>query len=357
MIIKAGIPIQKISCNIEKKIPSLMKDYNIPGLSLVIIKNSKILLNFEFGVKNKITQEPITLSTVFEAASLSKTIIAYVALQMCKAKVLNLDRPLRAYLSKPYHNDPSNLSIVTLRHILSHTAGFPTSNLKIDETLKLEFLPGTHFNYSGESFQYLGFVIEQISGVPLAKYIEDTVFNPLGMTDSSFIWKNSYNVQSATPHNQQGVPVTKWKPKKAVASFSLHTTSIDFSKFLIAVIQESKHNIDQEIPHMLDISIHINKNIAWGLGWGIEKTVDRDLFWHSGDNGGFQCIALGCLAQEFGFVLMTNSTNGHKLYSKIFDLLLGGVHPLITWEEFDSNELIEENQENYLSNWWKFYDI
>ena len=66
-----------------------------------------------------------------------------------------MDQPLSAYLPSPESDEPL-LSAVTLRHVLSHTGGFPTPNLKPGDPLKLEFYPGSHFAYSGESYSYLG---------------------------------------------------------------------------------------------------------------------------------------------------------------------------------------------------------
>ena len=234
MVQEANIPNQGQYMFDTKHLISLSglaKAYDIPGLSLALISDKKIA-TFEYGVKNSISRDPVISSTVFEAASLSKPVIAYAALKLCENGLLEMDQPLSTYLPSLKSDDPF-LSAVTLRHILSHTGGFPTANLKPGESLKLEFSPGSQFAYSGEGFCYLGRVIEQITGDSLASYMQEHVLTPLKMNNSSFIWRKSYVAQAASPHDRKGQPTEKWKPVKAVASFSLHTTASDYAKFMI----------------------------------------------------------------------------------------------------------------------------
>lgn len=317
-------------------------EYGIPGLSVALIHDQTIS-SLEWGVKNSQSQDPVVSSTVFEGASLSKPLIAYAALQLCKEGLLNLDLPLHTYLS-PLDDNPY-LAVLTLRHILSHTSGFPTGNLKPGEPLILESKPGNRFAYSGESFRYLGRIIEQITGMDLATYMQNHVFYPLQMEDSSFVWEERYAAQIASPHNGKGQPMEKWRPSLAIASCSLHTTASDFAKFMIRA--------QQEFPEMSSVSHQVNESIGWGLGWGIEMTSDgSQSIWHSGDNGTFQCLAFQ--NGQIGFVILTNSVNGMKIYRQLFPLLVGGHHPLLDWEQFDFRAE-EEQDENFLANWWKAY--
>jgi len=325
-----------------KSLPQIMKAYDIPGLSLALISDSQIT-TFEFGFKNTRSQEPVTSTTVFEGASISKPLIAYAALKLCQKGLLDLDRPLSTYLKNSEPND-LYLNAVTLRHILSHTGGFPTANLKPNELLKLEFEPGSRFAYSGESFRYLGKVIEQITGISIASYMQEYVFKPLKMKNSSFVWKKEYDILAAAPHNRKGEPTEKWKPKRAIASFSLHTTATDFAKFMIEA---------RQLPEMSEVNVKINENISWGLGWGVEiDSYGKKGFWHSGDNGTFQCLAFQ--NEQLGIIIMTNSANGMRSFRELLDLFIGGTHPLLDWERFDSRAA-EEQDEDFLANWWRAY--
>lgn len=323
----------------------LMKEYHIPGVALALIEDEKIT-TLELGVKDNVLQKPITSSTVFEGASLSKPLIAYAALKLCEKGLLDIDRPLSDYMKYFNSTDDTRLSAITLRHVLSHTSGFPTTNLKRGELLKLEFEPGSQFAYSGESFRYLGRVLEQVTGISLSTYLQENVFRPLKMNDSSFIWEERYIVQAASPHDRKGMLIEKWKPTQAVASFSLHTTALDFAKFMVEV---------RRFPKMLEVNARINDTLSWSLGWGIEITPMGNIaFWHSGDNGTFQCFAFQ--EDKLGIVIMTNSANGFNLCRKLLNQVSEGNHPLIDWEQFDSRNN-EPMDEEFLSNWWKYYDL
>lgn len=316
---------------------SMMQLYRIPGVSLAAIQGQAIT-TFDWGVKNSSLADPVSSSTVFEAASLTKPLIAYLALKLCERGVLELDRPLPLL--------EENLPPITLRQILSHTAGFPAENRKAGDPLRLISPPGSCFAYSGEGFCYLARVIEHLSHTPLASLTRELVFKPLHMEDSSLIWEENYNTQAAFPHTRMGQPTEKWKPTQAIASFSLHTTATDFAKFMIG---------SKAFPEMSVVSHQVNASIGWGLGWGIETTSDgKQAIWHSGDNGTFQCLAFQ--NKQIGFVIMTNSANGMKLYRRVFDLLIGGNHPLLDWEQFDSRAA-EELDEEFLANWWKIYGL
>jgi CubicO group peptidase (beta-lactamase class C family) len=337
--------IEIISPQEEKRIPllpfssllSLIQLYHIPGASLTVIQEQTIT-TFDWGVKKSSLADPVASSTVFEAASLTKPLVAYLALKLCEKGVLGLDRPLPPL--------EENLPSITLRQILSHTAGFPTENRKAGDPLRLISSPGSCFAYSGEGFCYLGRVIEHLTDTPLASLTRELVFKPLHMEESSLIWEEKYNGQAASPHNRQEQPLEKWKPTQAIASFSLHTTASDFAKFMIGA---------KAFPEMSVVSHRVNDSIGWGLGWGIEMMPDGNhAMWHSGDNGAFQCLAFQ--NKQIGFVIMTNSANGMKLYRHIFDLLIGGNHPLLDWEQFDARAA-EELDEEFLANWWKIYGL
>ena len=326
--------------DLQKSCPLLMRKHLIPGIALALITNGKIATT-EFGVKNNISLEPVDLSTVFEGASLSKPVVAYTALKLCESGILNIDKPLSGYFSDYKSIIDSRLSSVTLRHVLSHTSGFHSANLMKGELLKLQFDPGSQFAYSGESFRYLAAIIEHITGVPLEKYILEHVFQPLKMNDSSFVWEDRFEEQAASPHDRKGRPTEKWKPASAVASFSLHTTASDFAKFMIGA---------SNVPLMFEINYQINEFIAWGLGWGVETTPNGVAFWHSGDNGTFQCFAF--MGKKVGLVMMTNSANGFKVCRDLLGLVGEDEHPLIDWEEFDLQD--ETFNEEFLANWWKY---
>jgi CubicO group peptidase (beta-lactamase class C family) len=107
-------------------VPHLLKEGDVPGLSIAIIKDGKIFLNQGFGVMSASSKEPVNDNTVFEAASLSKPVFAYAVLKLVDAGKLDLDKPLVQYLGKAYIENDDRQNLITARRVLTHTTGFRT---------------------------------------------------------------------------------------------------------------------------------------------------------------------------------------------------------------------------------------
>ena len=328
-----------------KTLWSMMQKENIPGLAIAVFEHREMASHLEFGVKCTLTCDLVESSTVFEGASLSKPVIAYAALKMCEEGLLELDKSLLSHLSWPYYNNPENLEKVTLRHVLTHTSGLPASHIKPQEPLTLQAPPGSQFLYSGESYCFLAHVMQAQISISLEDYIQEKVFRPLHMVDSSFIWKQRFSTQAALPHDQKGQPSEKWRPKQLVGSCSLHTTATDFAKFMIHVLENKT---------MLQSQISLGRDLSWGFGWGLENTPQGHFFWHSGDNGTYRSLAMCHFENKSGFVMMTNGANGAKLCPLLIDHYLKGEHPLLEWEQFSTDE---EFDPFFLSNWWKVLQL
>src|SRR5262245_12589079 len=138
---------------LQADVPALMKEADIPGMSIVVIRNGKVAWHNNFGVKNTKTAQPVDDNTVFEAASLSKPVFAYAVLKLVEQGKIGLDVPLTKYLPTPYIDGDPRLEKITARIVLSHRTGFP--NWRPGSSLSIHFTPGERFSYSGEGFIYL----------------------------------------------------------------------------------------------------------------------------------------------------------------------------------------------------------
>lgn len=305
--------------SLEEQIPQLMEKADVPGLAVSLIRDANLLWQKGFGVKSVVSKEPVETDTVFEAASLSKPVFAYVALKLAERGTLGLDTPLIEYLPNLYRvdesprfyiPDQSRQKIITTRHMLSHTAR------------------GT-FSYSGSHYAYLQRIVEHLTGQPLAEYMKANLLEPFRMCDSSYIWNDKYELQAAQGHWQDGNPVEKMKPSQAGAEYTLHTTPAEYVKFITEIIDpsmNSESHLDKgSITEMRKPQVKINDSLSWGLGWGIEHSGCGDALWHWGDNDGFDSFAFYFLEQEIGIVILTNSDNGLRICRKILKAI-GGQH-------------------------------
>jgi CubicO group peptidase (beta-lactamase class C family) len=316
---------------LKSEVPGLMQQGGVPGMSIALIRGGKTIWLHGFGVKDKKTGEPVRTDTVFEAASLSKPVFAYGVLKLVDQGKLDLDTPLSSYWAKPYVPD-ERAGKITARLVLSHRTGFP--NWRGDDgSLPIYFSPGERFSYSGEGYVYLQHVVEQITGKPLDVYMDEVVFRPLGMTNSSYVWRPSFDSLTATGYDSKGAPGKLWKPKEAGAASSLNTTARDYALFVDAVLNgkglSSSALRQMETPEIaLDPTCRIcvkqepkelSKTLFWGLGWGIQREQKGVLIWHWGDNGVFKAFVMADPARKAGVVMFANGEDALNVAKPIID--------------------------------------
>jgi CubicO group peptidase (beta-lactamase class C family) len=332
------------SVPIDDFIVQAMDRAGVPGLSMTILEKGRIGSTRTFGVKNRALKDPVSDRTIFEACSLSKPVFAYAVLTLVVEGKLELDRPLVSYVPEKdlerefFHGRIADDRIrhITSRMVLSHRTGFP--NWRGDEDLKLLSDPGAKFGYSGEGFVFLQTVVEKITGLSTNAFVKERVFDPLGMTDSSYVWTAEYDNLAAAPHSLLGEPETKGHPAKENAAASLHTTSQDYARFLIAVLQGSGLRDDLG-RQMLTGQTAVSPGISWGLGMGLETARGGEYIWHWGDNGGFKCFFLVNQKDLSGFVYFSNGYFGLSLAEELARQLIGPGHPVFSssvMEDYDS---------------------
>lgn len=341
---KTSERVQKLVRSLEREIPRLMKEGDVPGLSIVLISNSRIYWHRGFGVKNVDTNAVIDHATVFETALLTKPVLAYAALKLIDRGQLSLDVPLVNYLPGDYVRDDARSNLITARMVLSHTSGLQ-NELHPAEQLQIHFTPGERFSYSGEGFIYLQKIIERISGKRFDVFMKKAVFDPLGMKSASYVWRNEYQTTMASGHNAAGIAAERIRRTELKLSW-LHMAALDYAKFVIAVMngvglkQETSSlmltpqvRIDESCVFCLKPGAgRISQSLSWGLGWGLQRTAIGNAFFHWGENRGeFHTFAMAYPRQKTGIVVFTNSGNGLSINPEIVSQAIGGSHPAFAW--------------------------
>ena len=365
-VLLSNTSLQVVIDRLERSILRLMNAATVPGLSITLIRSGDIAWSRAFGVRNRGTDEPVTPDTLFEAASLSKPLFAYASLSLCARGVLDLDTPLVEYvpdrrisITLPTANseteriklDVPQLERVTARHVLSHTTGFPNWPPK-EGPLKLHFVPGERFSYSGMAYSALQAVVEAITGQTAEQYVQADVLEPLGMVNSRFVWTGQEDLPVALGHDKDGQPREKSLWPEMITGASLHSTSQDFARFMLTATQPtptdrfqlssslakemltSQVQVNDSFPWHEDwpkSEINLSEQVGWGLGWGIQHTVEGTSFWHWGDNAGYKHFAVGSRQEGFGIVIMTNGENGQDVYRRILYESIGGEYPGLDW--------------------------
>jgi len=323
-----------------------VQEAGIPGAQLLQGKGSEVTL-YCTGLKRSDGREAVDAQTVFQAASLSKVVGAYVALRLADAGIIDLDTPLWQYWPSPRLKDNLPAQAITARMVLSHTSGLPNwqispADAAIDHTpLQSLFAPGQAFAYSGEGFYLLQRTLEHVTGKAWEQLAREQAFAPLGMASSHYLATPRFNSHKAYGHHADGTlereRVFAWEN----TAWTLSTTASDYHRFVqhalfegqglkaithAALLAPASDAIDPRASTAADT------RIAWGLGVGLQNDAGRRIVWHWGDNPGFK--AFFALDRDSGqhVVLLTNSQNGPLAYRPLLQQLMGpGDYPALEW--------------------------
>lgn len=334
-------PDEATLAKIEQRMQQLLRERAVPGAAIAIVHDGRLAWQRAFGVQDAGSRKPVDAHTVFEAASVSKTVFAYATLKLCERGTLALDAPLTRYTKKRFFEGDPRLDRVTARHVLSHTTGFPEWRSG-EPPMKFLTDPGKRFLYSGEGYFYLQSVVSEVAGrnlgAPCGKYEADfevcgtdfdefmrkALLDPLGMADSGYVWQPRFEAHVARPHDIQGKPLPPKRPNAAdVARYGaageLRTTVGDYAKFLLAVINlprgdaflSAKMRDEMVRPHVkLEPNEKIDGADSWALGWAVQERPTGHVMLHSGGQAGFRSLAMASIERRSGFVVFTNSDNG-----------------------------------------------
>ncbi len=327
-----GVEVSTDSINTFLK--SRMDSLNIPGLSIAVINDSKVVYHKNFGFANVEKKLPVTNKTIFEAASISKSVFAFFVMQFVEEGKLDLDKPLYEYL--PYEDiaNDERYKKITARMVLSHRSGFPNwRENEDDKKLKIKFDPGTAYEYSGEGYQYLAMVLKKIENTDwngLEALFQKKVAEPLKMEHTVFIPTSYTEKNKAEPYNNQGEWIDLkndyWYKKdkgKFVAPSSMLTEPIDFSKWMIGLMNNkilSKESYSELLKHHSKISTSSTGiSVYYALGFLTADKVYSNTYFHGGNNAGFTCSYLIETEKKWGYILFTNSEYGEKLGDEVWN--------------------------------------
>ena len=330
---------------LDALLSELMAKHKVPGVSIVGIEGRHIAWERQYGVRAADQPEEVRSDTIFEAASMSKPLAAYAALKLVEQGRLDLDRPLRDYLDRPYlSNEPLHLKI-TVRMVLSHTTGFPNwrpGGWRAGGPLTVQFEPGTKFGYSGEGFLYLQRVLEDITGEPFEKYIHHALLAPLGMTSASYVWRDEFKATAAAGHDANGkVLANRNLFHDANAAYSLYCTPMEYAQFVVEMLKQDRsapHSLSSgSLTTMLTRTSKVENRPTtggraerpaeptwYGLGWAIDPNPTGDRIHHSGSNRtGFRSYCEFDPQRGSGIVIMTNATGGAALWKEVIEAVHG----------------------------------
>jgi CubicO group peptidase (beta-lactamase class C family) len=317
---------------IDNFIETYRKYYKIPGVSLALIKDGRLIYHKTYGVRNTMTGDPIDDNTLFEAASITKPVFAFAVQRLAERGIIDLDKPLYLYLPYKDIEYDERYKLITAKYVLTHRTGFPNWRwMNADGKLNLLFTPGTKYNYSGEGFEYLKMVVEKITGKKVEQVLQEEVIKQIELYHTFFSRNDSLKRVAANGHFDM-LPTYDELPEFPGMAYSMHTEAKIFTRFMLYLLEQrglnaqtyqtmfqkqSDYNYDPEdekpkIPTYMGMSLEIRET-PFGKSFG-----------HGGNNGDFKCLFEAYKDIKMGYVIFTNSNTSDALLGALREFLVEG---------------------------------
>ncbi|MCX6317494.1 MAG: serine hydrolase [Bacteroidetes bacterium] len=341
-----------------------LKDWQIPGVSVAIVKNGKVVYMKGYGVKEYGSTDPVNENTLFMIGSNSKAFTATAMAMLEKEKTItgvpySLDDKVQKWLPDFKLYDPWVAKETNIRDLLCHRIGFETfqgdfmyfdSDLSTAEVrekmakLKPMYSFRSKWGYTNSAFMTAGEVIPKVTGKSWADYITEKIFQPLGMNSSMALSKN---IQAA-PNKSAAHTVVMGELKKIpygnidnlAPAGSIASSASDMTKWVMALLNNGKLDGKEIIPSGAIAQTRIPHSIMgngghmfnkahfalYGLGWFLEEYAGRKIVAHTGGVNGF--VTSVCLVPEekLGIIVLTNTDANNffeALRNEIEDAYLG----------------------------------
>ncbi|MEO1028690.1 MAG: serine hydrolase domain-containing protein, partial [Pseudomonadota bacterium] len=323
--IKIAAPItgRKATGRLEDWVPSYMKTYGLRTAGIAVIENSEISYLKTFG--KEADGDPANDDTRFRVASITKPITTMTLMRLIEMGLWDLDTPLSRYWVDPDLEEDPRHEALTTRLAFRHLTGLP--NWRRRPGLSFLYEPGTIQSYSGEGFQYARRAVEAATGKTLEDLARTNVFDPAGMTDTSYQWSDAKAHRFAGEYFGSGAQVNHYKGDGINAAANLLSTPRDLARFAQWMVAEYDRQPDwwaeMTTPNgyaVIDPTSQAPER--FGLGWSVHKRDGVTVIEHSGGQNGIRTHLIIIPEQKKALVVLTNSSAGWPFIRSVFDATL-----------------------------------
>lgn len=310
-----GANDRDVATRLALQLDSLRRVSRMPGLALVILRDTTVVLARGFGYADLKRAVPVTPETPFNIASVTKPVSAVVALRLVEQGLLDLDRPMTSYDGFTefcadvradggifFHDFECDRYPLTLRHVLSMTANG---------------VPATRFFYNPQSYSWASRPMAQVTGTSFSELTRTMVFEPAGMTHSARIHRRLplpqvMASQLATPYHVDTtgdlVPSDPPPPQGDGAAGGVISTAMDIARFDIALTQGRLLSPVSQQQMWSAGRSPSGTVLPYGLGWFVQTYSDETLLWHSGLwEGAYSALYLKVPSRHITLILLANS--------------------------------------------------
>jgi CubicO group peptidase (beta-lactamase class C family) len=320
-----------------------MSVHRVPGVSLAIIDDGRVVWAGGFGVKERGSSDSVTSATLFQAQSISKPVTATAVLRLVDAGRVSLDEDVDAFL-RSWKLPASQFQVtekVTVRRILSHSAGLTVGSfdgygpndklptlLQIlngerparNPPIRVDTVPGMVSRYSGGGMMVLQQVLMDVTGEPFPSLMKRLVLAPLGMGLSTYQQPlpEHRRKEAASGHDGEGAVIAgKWRVQPELAAGGLWTTPAELATWAIAVSDAWNGRSHKLLSNRMAAEMLRVQKAPFGLGTYVQG-ADRTLqFFHAGAIHGYRAFLVIFPAARKGAVVMTNADRGDALIGEL----------------------------------------
>jgi D-alanyl-D-alanine carboxypeptidase len=300
----------------DEFISAQLREQNIPGLALAIVKDGKVIKAAGYGYADLERKTPITPETVLKIASVSKQFIATGIMLLVQDGKLSVNDPV----SKHITDTPPAWKGITIRHLLTHTAGLVREAPGVDISkfqpdidvirkaydAPLHFVPGEKYQYSNVGYFILGEIIRRISGRPWADYIDEKVFKPSGMI-STFPTNTTVRIANRAigyVDNDNPRRAPEWTALRPSGAFL--STVLDMAKW--DVMLDTDRILTEATRREMWTPVQLNDGTTSGYGYGWQLTTNRGRtqVYHGGGGPGARASFRRFLDDRLSIIVLIN---------------------------------------------------
>lgn len=345
LLFPACLFAQTLPDSTAKKIDRIFSNYNskTPGAAVAVIQNGQMVFKTGYGTANLEYDIPITSSTIFHIASLSKQVVAFSILLLEKEGKLSLTDDIRKYLDYV----PDFGKKITIQHLINHTSGLrdqwqllAIAGWQLDDVItqdqviklvstqkELNFNPGEQYMYCNTGYTLLGEIVKKISGLSLREYCNKNIFLPLGMSNTHFhdnyqeLVKNRAYSYYPGPKNVFRHSVLSYS---TVGATSLFTTVEDEAKWLLNFETGQVGGKDLINKMFLTGVLNDNKKLDYAFGLAVNEYKGYKQISHGGADAGYRTYLSYYPEAKTGIIIFSNlaTISTGFLNSLIADVLL-----------------------------------
>jgi D-alanyl-D-alanine carboxypeptidase len=329
-------------------VEELLAVQGFPGFAAAVTDRERLLASETFGYANLDARTPVSRDTRFEFGSIGKTFTSVLLLQLREEGLVDLDAPVTRYL--PWFEVRSEHAPITIHHLLTHSSGLmvgadPSANSRFDvwalRDTVVGFPPGARYLYSNVGYRTLGFVVEELTGMPYPEALRRRILEPLGLdaTDPALTNEGRHRLAIAYERLHDDRPARRtdpWVPapwlETGTGDGSLAGTVEDLAIFLRALLTRGGGLLSPGSFELMATPA-IEADDGWWYGYGLElrERDGRHEIRHGGSMPGFGATMHGDLDTGLGVALAVNATDEADLTESvaeaILDLFRAGIDP------------------------------